>query len=484
MATQKPPPGAPATPPTENAPPPANNADAALLTEGPVRVHLVAMTVPMIWGILSIILFNAVDVFFIAKLGTEPLAAIAFCYPVILTVGALGIGLGVGTASVVSRAVGEGDNDTICRLSTHALSLSLVIVTAVTIVGLLTIRPLFTALGAGPEALVEIEKFMRIWYLGSPLLVVPMIANSIIRARGDAKFPSYVMIAAAAVNAILDPLFIFGLGPFPRLEIEGAAVASVIARAFALFASIAILVFRERLIRFSGATWATVLAAWKSVLKIAGPAALAQMLNPILTAVLTAFVAQYGAAAVAGYGVAGRIESIFLTVLFAVSMGLSPIVGQNWGRQRIDRVKEATALAFMFCLAYGALLAVVLPFIGGPMASIFDPSTEVVATAALYLSLAPLGYAGHGIALAAASSFNGSGKPLHATIVAAGRALMLVIPCTALGSYFFGMTGLFAGVALGNMAAGLSTYLYFRQRCNLHLRAVPQPTAAMAEHYH
>ena len=221
------------------------------LVEGSVTKTMIGLTLPMLVGILGMVAFNLVDTFFVGRLGTLELAAMSFTFPVVLVVSSIARGLGVGTTAVISRAIGEGDRHKVQRLTTDALLLSLLVVIGFVAVGLMTIEPLFRLLGAGEEVLPLIRRYMFIWYFGMPFVVIPMVGNSAIRATGDTKTPSMVMVAAMLLNLILDPLLIFEPGPFPRLELAGAALATASARAFAMVVSLYVLIEREGMITFS-----------------------------------------------------------------------------------------------------------------------------------------------------------------------------------------------------------------------------------------
>ncbi len=217
---------------------------------------------------MAIILFNFVDTIFVGRLGTKHLAAMSFTFPVVFTIQSLALGLSVGTTSVISRAIGAGDHEDVRRLTTHALVLSVSLVTILALTGLFTIDPLFTLLGATPEILPLIRQYMVPWYFGVGFVVVPMVGNGAIRATGDTKTPSYVMMVAGLANVILDPLLIFGIGPFPRMELQGAAIATVIARALTFIAAIWVLRYREKILEFTVHGMAVILDSWKRILHI------------------------------------------------------------------------------------------------------------------------------------------------------------------------------------------------------------------------
>ena len=177
----------------------------AKLTEGSVGMGLIKLTLPLIWGVFAVIGFSLADTYFVAQLGTRELAAMSFTFPVVTILGSIAMGLGTGTASIIGRAIGEGNHYRVQRLTTDSLMMSLPIVAIFALFGLATISPLFTALGAGAEVLPLVRDYMSIWYIGIICLVVPLVGNSAIRASGNTAVPSLIMIVAAAVNVALDP---------------------------------------------------------------------------------------------------------------------------------------------------------------------------------------------------------------------------------------------------------------------------------------
>ena len=235
----------------------------ARLTEGSVAGTLIRLALPMMLGIVGMVAFNLVDSFFVGRLGTLELAAMSFTFPVVLVIMSISRGLGVGTTAVLARAIGEGDQHKVRRMTTDALLLSLIVVVAFVVAGLLTIEPLFRVLGAGDEVLPLIKKYMFIWYLGMPFVVIPMVGNSAIRATGDTKTPSAVMFVAILVNLALDPVLIFGLGPFPRLELAGAALATAIARATTLVIALLLLTRREKMLTLERVPLKQVFQTWR-----------------------------------------------------------------------------------------------------------------------------------------------------------------------------------------------------------------------------
>ena len=175
-------------------------------------------------GILAVIGFNLVDTFFVSQLGTDELAAISLTFPIISALQSLTMGLGAGLSSVVSRLKGAGKIKELKAIVSHSLLFSVVLVTAMAITGLLTIRQLFSALGASENLIPLIEDYMSIWYWGIGFIVIPMMGNSAIRGLGDAKTPALIMMIAGFINAVLDPILIFGFMGSPALGIQGCGI--------------------------------------------------------------------------------------------------------------------------------------------------------------------------------------------------------------------------------------------------------------------
>ncbi len=435
------------------------------LTEGPVASQLIKLTLPMVWGVFAIIAFNLVDTFFVGQLGTAQLAAMSFTFPVVTGLGSLAMGLGVGASSVIARAIGEGDMRRVQRFTTNSLTLALTAVILFVAVGLLTIDPIFQALGAGPDVLPFIREYMQIWYFGMVFLVVPMVGNSAIRAAGNTLTPSIIMTLAAGVNIILDPLLITGALGFPRLELQGAAIATVISRALTLIASLLVLRFKENLLSNQVPNLEETLWCWKDILTVGLPAAAASMITPISIGVITSLLASEGAAAVAGFGVASRLESFSLIAIMALSASMGPFVGQNWGAQEFGRVRLALRQSFQFCMGWGLLVAVALGLGGRLLSSLFNQDPEVIAVAAQYLWLVPISYGTAGIIQVSSSAFNAMGKPMPSIVMTIARMFVLYIPLAYIGSRIAGPTGIFAAAMISNLLVGLGAYAWNRRTC-------------------
>ncbi len=451
------------------------------LTEGNVGKQLFELTLPMVGGIFAIIAFNLVDTYFVGQLGTKQLAAMSFTFPVVMTLGSLAMGLGVGASSVIARAIGEGDRSRVQRFTTNSLTLGLVAVAIFVSLGLFTIDPLFTALGADAEVLPLIREYMEIWYFGMIFLVIPMIGNSAIRASGNTATPSIIMTISAVVNIALDPILILGLAGFPRLELQGAAIATVISRAITLIAALLVLHFKERMIYLKIPSFQETLWCWKDILYVGLPAACTSMINPISIGVITSLLATFGAVSVAAFGVASRIESFVLIALAALSASIGPFVGQNWGAKKYTRVIKALQLSFIFCIAWGGIITLILFLLAPWFASLFNKNPEVIKIAAQYLWIVPISYAAAGIILIVNSAFNALGKPIPSIVITVIRMFVLYIPLAYFGGQIYGVNGIFAAASISNLVVGIGAYIWNQNTCSLKAAQKAEQTVSVSE---
>ncbi|EKO3932436.1 MATE family efflux transporter [Vibrio fluvialis] len=428
------------------------------LLSAPIPNVLRQMTIPMIFGMVAILMFNLVDTFFISLLGTDALAAISYTFPVTFGVNCITMGIGVGLSTSIGRLLGQGDTSNAARFSTHGLLLAVTLVAIACTLGFFTIEPLFLLLGAKAELIPLIEQYMQVWYLTIPLLVIPMAGNSAIRATGDTKTPAKMMMLAGAINGCLDPLLIFGYGPFPELGIQGAAIASAFSWLGALIGSLYVLVKRDRLL--APPHFASLRHDWQQILKIGTPAALSTAMSPISGALLMMMLSSHGTAAVAAYGAAQRIESILILVLMSLTSALTPFMAQNFGAQNPTRSFSGLFLSLRFSLIFQLLVFIMMVPLSIPLAALFSQEQAVRDLLWHYLLVVPLSYGFQGVVMMLVSALNALHLPIKAFQWSFMRLFLFTLPSAWLGSTLYGIEGLFIGIALGNVLGGLSGYLY------------------------
>ncbi|WP_318413823.1 MATE family efflux transporter [Photobacterium leiognathi] len=431
------------------------------LLSDPIPDALIRLAVPMLFGMIAILMFNLVDTFFISLLGTNALAAVSFTFPVTFGLNCITMGMSVGISTSIGRLLGSGDTQSAARLTTHGLLLAVILMMLGSSLGFFTIDPLFTLMGASPDLLPIIYEYMTVWYIAIPLLVIPMTGNSAIRATGDAKSPAKIMIMAGLINGILDPLLIFGYGPFPELGVKGAAISSGISWAVALTASLYLLHRREKLLTVP--VFRKLKADWQQILQIGAPAGLSNALNPLSSALLMTLLAAQGTASVAAFGAAMRIESILVIGMMALGSSLMPFMAQNLGANQPERAFKALFTAMRFAILFQLLIFIAMVPLSMPLASLFSQDTTVQAQLWHYLLVVPASYGLQAVCMLLISALNALHKTVNALIWNLLRLFGFMLPSAWIGSLYYGTEGLFIGIAFANIIGGLGAYLYARR---------------------
>ncbi|PWI33115.1 MATE family efflux transporter [Vibrio albus] len=428
------------------------------LLTAPISVVLRQMTVPTVFGMVAVLMFNLVDTFFISLLGTQALAAISFTFPVTFGVNCITMGIGVGLSTCIGRLLGEGKERHAARVTSHGLLLALALVMVASAFGLLILEPFFTLLGAQAEQMPLIKQYMQIWFLAVPLLVIPMAGNSAIRATGDTRTPAKIMMLSGVLNGIFDPLLMFGYGPFPELGIRGAAIASGLSWICALGGSLYLLYCREKLLAMPDLR--TLFHDWVQIMKIGTPAGLSTAMNPISAAILMRILSMHGTAAVAAYGAAQRVESLLLLVMISLTSALTPFMAQNLGAKNPVRSFKGMFLSMRFAIVFQLLVFIMMVPLSIPLAALFSKETAVRELIWLYLVIVPCCYGFQGVVMMLVSALNAMHQPLAAFYWSFMRLFIFTLPFAAIGSAFYSVQGLFAGIVAGNITGGVLAYLY------------------------
>ena len=437
------------------------------LTQGHVSMSLARLTAPMMMGVSSTILVQVLEMGFIGQLSTAHVAAITFTFPLTMVLTSIALGISIGTSSVIARSVGQqsknpSNSDDVQRLGTHSLILVTGAMSVLAAMCSLTLDRRFLALGASTDMLPLIHSYLDIYLPGSIFFTASMILGSIMRANGSATAPGVIMTVGSIVHLLLDPILIFGWFGIPAMELSGAATAMTVTRFAALIVTL-IFVFKGKMV-LSEDHLRAFFASTKRILHVGIPAIATNLIGPVTAAYITRLMANYGETAVAGFGVAGRIEAVAAMLLFALSGSIGPFVGQNLGAKRIDRVRHGVRASYQFSLIWGFAVALPLFVLGGAISGLIDSSPEVIGIAALYLALVPWSYGCWGMMMMATASFNAIGKPLPSTALAFARMVIVYIPLASVLDHYFGYQGVFIATLVSNSLVGIAAYYWLRSQ--------------------
>lgn len=426
----------------------------AILLRNSVRRTLFQMAFPMLAGTFAMHSYNLADTWFVARLGTLPLAAMGYVFPVAMLLRFIAGGIGTGVTTLTSHALGRADRRAASRFLTHGVILLVLVSSAIAIAGFLTVDPLFRMLGADDRVLPLIRDYMLPWYAGAVFMALPMLGNGILISLGESRTASLMMVGGSLLNCALDPVMIFGWMGFPALGIWGASLATVIAQVVVTLMVLRLLAARHRLLRLRRPELSLFTRSCRRITGFAVPGSISMMLMPFSAAVIVVLVSRWGNAAVAAVSAAARVETFAFVIPMALGISMVPFVSQNFGAGRIDRIRQAKAYAAGFAFVYGLGVALVI-FLAAPLlAAVFTRDPEVSAVFSLYVRIASFGYGLMEIHRYCGFILTGMHRPVYATVLNLIRVAVFLLPLASIGSLCFGLAGIFAGRLLADIAAG------------------------------
>lgn len=425
-------------------------AQAGRFTEGNLFRHIAMMSLSSSVGLMAIFSVDFIDMIFIAMLGRAELAAaVGYAGAVLFFTTSFGIGMSIAVGAMVARSVGARDPVAVRRRSGNGLAIGIVFGVVFSVLVWLILSPLVTLLGATGETHDLAVHYLQIIVPSQPLLMIGMIGGAILRAHGDGRRAMMATIWGGVVNAALDPVLIFGLG----LDLTGAALASVASRV--VIAAVAL----QPVLRHHGGvarpTADSLLADLRPVFAIAFPAILTQVATPIGQAYVTRAMAAFGEAAVAGLAITGRLTPVAFGVLFALSGAIGPVIGQNFGAGRMDRVRRALLDGILFTGLVILGVSALLFLLRGPIADLF--SAEGLTRDLVYLFCGPLSllFFFNGVIFVSNAACNNLGRPFLSTLVNWGRHTLGIVPFVIWFSGSGGAAGVLVGQAVGGILFGV-----------------------------
>jgi putative MATE family efflux protein len=425
---------------------------------GSTMRHVINMTATGSIGLIAVFLVDVLNLLYISQLGKAELAAaIGYASTLLFFHTSIGIGLSIATTATVSRAIGSGD----VTLAKQLAASSLILIAGISFVLVIISYPLLALclqlLGAQAETASLAQRFCMIVLPSIPLLNLGMGLSGLLRAAGDGKRAMYVTLGAAAATAILDPLFIFSFG----LGLDGAAYANICARlvlvcigCYGVFKIHNLYARPDKIVFHRGV---------RAFASIGIPAILTNVATPFGNAAVTAVIAKYGDQAVAGWAVISRLIPMAFAGLFALSGAIGPILGQNLGAKRFDRLhstmRDSLRLTLIYVLVVWFLLAVCSHLI----ARAFDAQGVAAEVIVFFCIFVAGSFLFNGCLFVANAAFNNLGYPLYSTMLNWGRSTLGVIPFVWFGGLWFGARGVIAGYGLGVVFFGaVSVWLCFR----------------------
>jgi len=430
----------------------------SVFTTGSIMRHVSVSSFTASIGLMAIYAVDLIDLIFISMLGYEVLAAAAgYASALMFFTSAINIGLSVAAGVLVSRSIGEGDEKEAREYATSTAMLVMLVSIAITLILLLNIKFFVELLGAKGEVAELAASYLWIIVPFTWVSGLSMVTVAALRCYGENRLAMYPSLFGAVTNAVLDPILIFGLA----MGMHGAAWATVAAR----FVTLGLALY-PALRRHNAFVYPKIRLLWRDLRMVshfAVRAVLANVATPIGTAIVTREMSKFGAEAVAGMAVIGRLTPVAFSVIWALSGAIGPIIGQNFGAGNMDRVKRAYVDALKFVAVYVIFVTMILLVFRGPIAALFGAENLTKSLIFLYCFPVALASFFSGAMFVATASFNTLGRPSYSTWLSWGQNTLGTWPFVVAGGMMLGAQGVLIGQALGSVVlASIAIWLGWR----------------------
>lgn len=422
---------------------------------------------PFSIAVIALISTGIVDTIYLGNLedpsrpdlGVWALAAVGLAFPLTFLGNSANIGLGAGTVSAISRALGQNDAGKAKRHAASAIIFALLVMTVIVTILITTISAILTLYEAEPEVTEMAKQYLVISLPALVIVSVSMICNNILRAGGEAILPSSIMILGAVINIILDPFLIFGWGPFPRMEIQGAALATLTGNTIAAIFGLYVVGVHRKAISFAGMTFGSFQRAVGIIGSVGVPAMFTNIIVPIGTAIAVFFVStNLSTKELAAFTLSSRAELLSVGLLYALSACIGAITGQNGGAGLTGRVRQTFKTCYAICFYWSTIIAGVLALFAPQIAGWFTNDAEVIALAVPYFYIVPITIFAYGFVFVSAAGLNALGRPQYGLFYTIIRSLILYTSLIYIGIEMAGLTGAFIGMAAANIISGFIAF--------------------------
>jgi len=430
---------------------------AGALTVGPLRPVVLKLAAPAVAMMACNFSFNLIDTIWVGRLiGPAALAAVStagFYVWVALSLGEL---VEIGLTAVAARRHGEGDPERAARAAAAAVFFALAAGAVVSVVGVAVMDGLLRLMGVPAEVAHYGHTYLATWLLGGPLVFGFFAVEATFRAAGDTRTPFLMLAGSVIVSIVLDPLLIAGVGPFPRLGVEGAALASVMVRGGGFLLGVVIALHRG-LIRIAAPDW----RALPTIVRIGAPLSLAGVLLSVIYMILTRFTSQFGTPALAALGIGHKMEGLGFIAISGFSLAASALVGQNLGAGQEARAREAVRLIVKYCLMVTVTTALAFLLIPSVFVHLFTSDPAVITDGVLYLRVVAFAQIGQSFELILEGALAGAGYTFWPQIVSTTLTASR-IPLAAWWSRLTGLLGIWLALSVTAVARGVAMALFWK----------------------
>jgi putative MATE family efflux protein len=434
-------------------------------TEGKLSRAILLLSIPAILEMVMESVFVITDIFFVSKLGADAVATVGLTESMITIIYAIAIGLGTATTSIVSRRIGEKNPDAASVAAIQAILTGLVISFLIAIPGIIFASDLLGAMGASDQIVNKMSGYTRIMLGGNVVIMMLFIINAVFRSSGDAAVAMKVLWIGNIINIVLDPCLIFGLGPFPKMGVTGAALATTIGRGTAVLVQFYLLFNGKKRIQLSFKHLVIDFRIMLKLLELSIGSIGQSLISTSSWIALVRIISIFGSEVVAGYTIAIRIIGFTILPSWGVSNASSTLVGQNLGAKKPERAERSVWVTGVVNMIFLGLIGLILALFPEPFIRLFIDNENVVKSGVLGLRIISIGYVSYGLGMVLVNSFNGAGDtstPLKINIFA---FWMVEIPLAWFLAIKLGFReeGVFIAIVVAETLMTLIAWLIFRR---------------------
>lgn len=439
--------------------------DESHILSGNIDRAIFLLAIPMTLEMIMESLFAIVDIFFVSKIGVNAIAVVGLTESMFTITYSLGWGLAMGTTAMVARRVGEQDIKGASIAAVQSIYLALIISIPIMIAGIFFSENLLRLMGASESLIAEGSGYTKIALSSNLIVILIFLINGIFRGAGDAALAMRTLMIANGLNIVFDPLFIFGIGPFPELGIEGAALATVMGRTLGIVYQLYHLNKGKGLIKIHKNNWHFKPKIVFRLIKLSSGVTAQFIISSASWIFLMRIMSTFGSIALAGYTVAIRIVIFTLLPAWGFSNAAATMVGQNLGANQPERAEKSVWRTGYFNMLFMGCVMIIFFAFGNNIASFFSNEQEVVNNASECLRIFAMGYLFYAFGMVLVQSFNGAGDTKTPTIMNLFIFWLLQIPLAYSLAIILsvGSTGVYYSIVIAESTFSVVGYFLFKR---------------------
>ncbi|MEM1270851.1 MAG: MATE family efflux transporter [Bacteroidota bacterium] len=432
-------------------------------TKLPVGRGLLLLSVPMVIEMIMEGVFEIADMLFVARLGVEAVVSAGLTGNLLVLVFTVAMGLSMAATAVVARRIGEKDEDGAARAAVQAIGLGVVVAVPFAVAGYVYAADLLRIMGGTPEVVAVGTTYCAWIFASTPIIVLLFLINAIFRGAGDASRAMYALGLANALNIVLDPLLIFGIGPFPELGLEGAAIATIIGRGTGVLFQIGLLIRGVGRLKIRRHHLQVELPVLKTLGRISGPGIVQFFVGSASWIILMAMITRIDVVAAAGYIIAIRVIVFALLPSWGMGNAAATLVGQNLGAGEPDRAERSAWLAGRVNMVVLVLFGIASWLGADVILRAFTDDPGAIRFGRLCLQIVTLSYPAFAYGMIVQQAFNGAGDTRTPTAINLISYWLLQLPLAYLLAQWYGAVGVFVAITIAQLVLAVLGITWFRQ---------------------